>query len=66
MSTSIFLRPEQVSERLGVTITTLSNWRCKGANLPFYKPSGRTVYYKADDVEAYIESTVRDVSEGSV
>lgn len=57
-----YLTPQQTSELLGVTPATLTNWRSKNLHLPYFKPSGKCVLYRQDDVLAYIESTVTPVS----
>jgi len=50
------LTPAQVAETLGVTIHTLSIWRCeKRYNLPYVK-SGRLVRYHREHVEEFIKS----------
>ncbi|SDJ99856.1 Helix-turn-helix domain-containing protein [Ferrimonas sediminum] len=49
------LTPIEVSDLLGVTIGTLSVWRCKGSYpLPYVKV-GRRVMYKATDVRSFID-----------
>jgi hypothetical protein len=47
-----YLLAEEVSGILNVSTETLSNWRFKGKNIPFYKCDGFTVY-KKDDVESF-------------
>jgi len=50
-----FENEQQVSERLGVALQTLRNWRCQRVALPFYR-IGRAVRYRVKDVEAYLDS----------
>lgn len=50
------LNSEQVSHILGVSVSTLAQWRFhKRYNLPYIK-SGRLIRYKTEDVQAFIES----------
>ena len=50
------MNPDQTAEVLGVTVETLSLWRCtKRYPLAFVK-IGKCVKYRADDVLAFIES----------
>jgi hypothetical protein len=50
------LTPRQVAEILGVTVGTLSIWRCLHRyNLP-YKKIGRLVKYEAQAVADFIDS----------
>ena len=58
MNIQIFnrLTPTQVAETLGVTTGTLAVWRCtKRYQLPFVK-IGRKIFYRSEDVNAFIES----------
>ncbi len=55
------LTPEQTAERLGVLTTTLDVWRStQRYRLPYVKV-GRLVRYREGDVEAFIESRIRNV-----
>ena len=48
------LSPSETSSILGVTVGTLSVWRAtKRQNLPYVK-CGRSVKYRKEDVESYI------------
>lgn len=50
------LSPVQVAETLGITIGTLAVWRCtKRYYLPFVK-IGRKIFYRSEDVNAFVES----------
>ena len=56
------LTPEQTAEMLGVAVQTLNVWRStKRYPLPYVKV-GRTVRYRASDVQEYLDrATVRPV-----
>lgn len=46
------------AEMLGVQPATLTNWRCtKRYNLPYVK-YGRKIFYRREDVEAFIDAHV--------
>lgn len=48
------LSPIEVSEYIGVPVTTLAVWRCTGrVRLPFVKV-GRGVRYRREDIEAFL------------
>lgn len=50
------LTPTEVADHLGVTVGTLSVWRCNGRyDLPYVK-IGRRVMYRLEDVSSFIES----------
>jgi excisionase family DNA binding protein len=53
------LTPAQVAEILNVKPRTLEDWRMRGTgpHLPFVR-LGRTVRYRADDVEKAVEANV--------
>lgn len=49
------ITPEVAAEVLGVSVGTLSVWRSTGRyNIPFVK-TGRSVKYKASDIQAFID-----------
>ncbi len=52
------LTPSQVSDFLGVTIGTLSVWRCTGRYPLNFIKVGRRVMYRQSDVESFIEGRV--------
>ena len=58
------ITPEQAAEMLGVSVGTLSVWRCtRRYPLPFVK-IGRSVKYKLASLEKFVESrTIGEVSE---
>jgi predicted DNA-binding transcriptional regulator AlpA len=49
---------DQVSELLSVSQATLDNWRSQGRGPKFLKLCGR-VKYRAKDVQAFIEASIR-------
>jgi predicted DNA-binding transcriptional regulator AlpA len=51
----IGLTPKELAERLQLTYKTLYNWRRCGIGPRFYKIRNE-VYYKNDDIEAWIAS----------
>ncbi|WP_119969007.1 helix-turn-helix domain-containing protein [Shewanella japonica] len=55
---NLLLTPAQVSEFLGVTIGTLSVWRCTGRYPLSFIKVGRRVMYRQSDVESFIEGRV--------
>ncbi|MEZ9821059.1 helix-turn-helix domain-containing protein [Shewanella sp. 10N.286.45.A1] len=52
------LTPSQVSDFLGVTIGTLSVWRCTGRYPLNFIKVGRRVMYRQSDVKSFIEGRV--------
>ena len=52
------LTPSQVSDFLGVTIGTLSVWRCTGRYPLNFIKVGRRVMYRESDVENFINGRV--------
>ncbi|WP_144210037.1 helix-turn-helix domain-containing protein [Shewanella donghaensis] len=55
---NLLLTPAQVSEFLGVTIGTLSVWRCTGRYPLSFIKVGRRVMYRQSDVENFINGRV--------
>ena len=52
------LDPFSAAKRLGITYGTLAVWRCtRRKALPFVK-IGRKVFYRAQDIENFINSNV--------
>jgi predicted site-specific integrase-resolvase len=50
------LTPDQVAERLSVSVGTLAGWRSTGTcQIPYIK-IGRCVRYKSVDIEAFINA----------
>lgn len=53
------LSPMEASLLLGVSVDTLSVWRCTGRyNLPFVKV-GRLVRYRKSDLDTWLENRAR-------
>lgn len=48
------LTPEEVAQRLRVSVLTLANWRSAGRGPAFVKV-GRTVRYEESAIEAYLK-----------
>ena len=56
------LRPQDVADRLGVSTTTLSTWRCtKRYPLPYVKV-GRLVRYRLADVEDFELNRLQEIA----
>lgn len=56
------LTPQDVADRLGVSTTTLSTWRCtKRYPLPYVKV-GRLVRYRVEDVDAFEISRLQEMA----
>ena len=54
------LTAADAAELIGVQTATLAKWRCEKTQvIPYYRIGGR-VYYRRDDVMAYIHSKLRD------
>ena len=54
-----FLDSDQAAEYLGLKRTTLEAWRCRGGGPKFVK-LGRAVRYRQTDLDAWIESRLRE------
>ncbi len=54
-----YLTVDETAKKLGVRISTLSNWRSSDArlkqNLPFYRIAGR-VYYREQEIQEWAHS----------
>jgi excisionase family DNA binding protein len=50
-----YLTAEQVAERTGFSLKTLEAWRCRRKG-PAYFHIGRSVRYRADQVQTWIEA----------
>jgi len=55
-----WLNPQDVSDRYGISTSTLAKWRMSRKNLPFFK-DGRYVKYRVSDIEVYLKSNVVEV-----
>jgi excisionase family DNA binding protein len=54
-----FLTTKAAAEKLTLKKTTLEAWRCRGGGPKFIK-IGRAVRYRPEDLDAFIESSVRE------
>lgn len=50
----LYLKPEEVAERLGFSVATLANWRTRGSG-PRYIKVGHKVLYPEDEVDNFLE-----------
>lgn len=58
-STDPLLPPPEAAEYIGVTVRTLSVWRCVGRyNIPFIKV-GRLVKYRKSALDTFLDSRTR-------
>ncbi|MGP1718853.1 helix-turn-helix domain-containing protein [Shewanella frigidimarina] len=55
---NILLTPAEVARYLGVTIGTLSVWRCTGRYPLNFIKVGRRVMYRQSDVESFVNGRV--------
>lgn len=55
------LKPQDVAERSGVSVTTLATWRCTKRYPLAYVKVGRLVRYRMGDVEAFEVERLREV-----
>ena len=56
------MTPQDVANRLGVSITTLATWRCTKRYPLTYVKIGRLVRYRATDVEAFEIARLQQVA----
>jgi predicted DNA-binding transcriptional regulator AlpA len=52
---------QDVSEYLGVPVSTLYDWRCRGCG-PRAKKVGRYLRYRPDDVRAWFDALADDAA----
>ena len=57
----VWLRPQEVKERYGFSVSTLAKWIMDNRNLKFSK-MGRYIRYNTEDIEAYIKSNMVEVA----
>ena len=50
-----YLSPRQVSQLTGIPVKTLEAMRSTRTGIPYFKPFGRRVFYRWEDVRACIE-----------
>jgi predicted site-specific integrase-resolvase len=53
------LTPLQAAERLGVTVNALERWRGIGGGPVFTKLSAKSVRYRQEDLDAFVEMNRR-------
>lgn len=58
-----FLRPEEVADRIRVSMKTLRNWRSNGGGPPWTRIGGRLVRYPEEEFNAWARSAGYEVSE---
>ncbi|NIZ63437.1 DNA-binding protein [Sedimentitalea sp. CY04] len=61
LNQNTLLKPKQVAERLGVSITTLATWRCTKRYPLAYVKVGRLVRFRAGDVDAFEIARLQEV-----
>ena len=54
---------EEAARLLGRSPQTLANWRVQGNGPPFVRIGPRNVFYRSDDLQAYMEHRHRSTSE---
>lgn len=59
MATQKYLTTSQVGELLGLSTGALAQMRFKGTGPLYVKLGGRSVRYRQDDVEQWIEERIR-------
>lgn len=59
---SNLLTPQDVANRLGISIATLATWRCTQRYALTYVKIGRLVRYRLSDVEAFEASRSHEVA----
>src|ERR1700737_4092173 len=57
--------PEELAERFGINVATLTAWRSQGKG-PSYFKAGRKVWYPRDRVEVWIETQIREGSSNAI
>ncbi|WP_376690094.1 helix-turn-helix transcriptional regulator [Wenzhouxiangella sp. EGI_FJ10409] len=65
MPNKSFLTTEEAAEYVGLQKSTLEAWRCRGGGPRFVK-MGRAVRYRLVDLDAWIESRLRENTIGEV
>lgn len=59
MSNKSFLTTDEAAEYVGLQKSTLEAWRCRGGGPRFVK-MGRAVRYRQADLDAWIETRLRE------
>ena len=64
-NSGIFITPEELYQKLGITLSQQSRWRFKKAKhrIPFYR-QGKYIRYKLDEVVEWYENTFKVVGDG--
>ncbi len=57
---SMLIDERETAKALGVTVACLRRWRWAGTHLPFIKLGNRLVRYRMEDVQAFIDSNLRN------
>ena len=64
MATNQYLTEKQVSQATGFSLQTLRNWRHVSRG-PVYCKVGRSVRYRPQDIERYMEQAIVDPAGGA-
>ncbi|WP_299166982.1 AlpA family transcriptional regulator [uncultured Arthrobacter sp.] len=59
------LTPEDLAQRLGMSVAALSQWRYRGVGPKFIK-AGKTIRYRVSDVESWMDAQTRQQSGSAV
>lgn len=59
VTTSGYLRPEQVEAKYGISKALLARLRFEGKGPRYRKPTPKTVLYRDPDIVAWIEASAR-------
>jgi predicted DNA-binding transcriptional regulator AlpA len=51
-----YLKPRQVSERIGVAVKTLANWRTVKKGPPYFRVGGGAGVYPSDSLDEWIST----------
>jgi len=54
----MLLKTQEAAKKLRVTKATLESWRCRGGGPPYVKFQ-RAVRYRPEDLEAFLEKSLR-------
>lgn len=54
---------KEVADRLGVPLPTVHGWRLRGTGPRYYRIGGR-IFYREDDVDAWVKVVDPEVAEG--
>jgi excisionase family DNA binding protein len=53
------LDEHQVAAWLSISVRTLRNWRVQGGQIPFIRVGRKSVRYRSNDVESWLDARVR-------